>query len=333
VTNPIRKTLRGADLAQQKTPFVAFPYAVVKKFGDDQAGMLAALIAYYGFLSLFPLLLVLFTLLGLAAGHDPSLQHSATHSALAQFPVIGNQLGSNIHALDEGSPVALAIGLAGLLWGAQGVSQAGQHAMAELWSIPMAERPSFIARLARSLLLFGVMGLFLCISTALAGVSTFGVHSSSLGVPMRVAALVISLAVNAAMYLLAFRVLTPKQVSFRELRIGALVGGCAWTILQAVGGYLVGHQLKSSSQVYGFFGVVLGLLTFIYLAAQITLYAAEVNVVKYRRLWPRGLVQPPLTEADKEAMVALVKKEERISEQQVDVAFEGDGPEATAHRK
>jgi uncharacterized BrkB/YihY/UPF0761 family membrane protein len=205
--------------------------------------------------------------------------------------------------------------------------------MAELWSIPMAERPSFIARLARSLLLFGVIGLFLGISSALAGVSTFGVHSSSLGVPMRIAALVISLAVNAAMYLLAFRILTPKQVSFRELRIGALVGGCAWTILQAVGGYLVGHQLKSSSQVYGFFGVVLGLLTFIYLAAQITLYAAEVNVVKYRRLWPRGLVHPPLTEADKEAMVALVKKEERISEQQVEVAFDGDGPEATAHRR
>ncbi len=322
MANPIRKILRGVDLAQQKTPFIAFPYAVVKKFGDDQAGMLAALIAYYGFLSLFPLLLVLFTVLGLVAGNDPSIQHKVTHSALAQFPIIGNQLGSNIHSLNKSGPFALIIGLAGLLWGAQGVSQAGQYAMAEVWNIPMTERPSFFSRLGRSVLLFGVMGVFLLISTALAGFSTFGAHSSSLGLPVKIGAFVVSLIVNAVMYLLAFRILTPKQVSFREFRAGAIVGGIAWTIFQAAGGYLVGHQLKTSSQVYGFFGVVLGLLAFIYMAAQISLYAAEVNVVKYRRLWPRGLVQPPTTEADREAMAALAKKETRISDQDVEVGFE-----------
>jgi len=340
MANPFRKMLRGADVAERKTPFIAFPYAVVKKFGDDQAGMLAALIAYYGFLSLFPLLLVLFTVLGLVAGNDASIEHKVTHSALSQFPIIGNQLGSNIHALDKSGPVALIIGLAGLLWGAQGVSQAGQHAMAEVWSIPMAERPSFFSRLGRSVLLFGVMGVFLLISTALAGFSTFGSHSSSLGLPVKIAAIVVSVGVNALMYLLAFRILTPKQISFREFRSGAIVGGIAWTIFQAAGGYLVGHQLKTSSQVYGFFGVVLGLLAFIYMAAQISLYAAEVNVVKYRRLWPRGLVQPPLTDADRETMAALAKKETRIPEQDVDVDFDGershlrrgDGDRSTARR-
>jgi uncharacterized BrkB/YihY/UPF0761 family membrane protein len=220
------------------------------------------------------------------------------------------------------------------------VSQAGQHAMAEVWNIPMAERPSFLSRLGRSILLFGVMGIFLLISSALAGFSTFGSHSSSLGLPVKIAAIVVSIGVNALMYLLAFRILTPKQISFREFRSGAIVGGIAWTIFQAAGGYLVGHQLKTSSQVYGFFGVVLGLLAFIYLAAQISLFAAEVNVVKYRRLWPRGLVQPPLTDADKEAMAALAKKETRIPEQDVDVDFDGersdgrtgDGDRSTARR-
>jgi YihY family inner membrane protein len=325
MANTVKRVLRSLDVAQQKTPFIAFPYAVVKKFGDDQAGMLAALIAYYGFLSLFPLLLVLFTVLGLVAGNDPSIQHQVTHSALAQFPIIGNQLSGNIHALNKSGPVALIIGLAGLLWGAQGVSQAGQHAMAEVWNIPMVERPSFFSRLGRSVQLFGVMGVFLLVSTALAGFSTFGSHSSSLGLPVKIAAIVVSVGVNALMYLLAFRILTPKQISFREFRSGAIVGGIAWTIFQGAGGYLVGHQLKTSSQVYGFFGVVLGLLAFIYLAAQISLYAAEVNVVKYRRLWPRGLVQPPLTVADEEAMAALAKKETRIPEQEVDVGFDGDG--------
>ena len=340
MANPIRRALRGVDLAQQRMPFIAFPYAVVKKFGDDRAGMLAALIAYYGFLSLFPLLLVLFTVLGLVAGNDPSIEHKITHSALAQFPIIGNQLASNIHALNKSGPIALIIGLAGLLWGAQGVSQAGQYAMAEVWNIPVAERPSFFSRLGRSLLLFGVMGLFLLISTALAGFSTFGTHSSSLGLPVKIGAVVLSMIVNAVMYLLAFRILTPKQISFREFRPGAIVGGIAWTIFQAAGGYLVGHQLKTSSQVYGFFGVVLGLLAFIYMAAQLSLFAAEVNVVWYRRLWPRGLVQPPLTEADKEAMVVMAKKETRISEQDVDVDFDrersdtptGAGDRSTARR-
>lgn len=322
--NPMRKVLRGVDLAHQKVPFIAFPYAVAKKFGDDQAGMLAALIAYYGFLSLFPLLLVLFTILAVVAANDPSIQHEVTHSALAQFPIIGTQLGKNIHALNKGSVVGLIIGLAGLLWGAQGVSQVGQYAMAEVWHIPIAERPSFFPRVARSMLLFVVMGVFLLISTALAGFSTFGVHSSSLGLPAKVGAAVVSVIVNAAMYLLAFRILTPKQVSFKEFRAGAIVGGIAWTVFQAAGGYLVGHQLKTSSEAYGFFGVVLGLLAFIYLAAQLSLYAAEVNVVRYRRLWPRSIVHPPLTDADKEAIAALAKKERRISGQRIGVGFEGD---------
>jgi uncharacterized BrkB/YihY/UPF0761 family membrane protein len=132
------------------------------------------------------------------------------------------------------------------------------------------------------------------------------------------------------MYLLAFRILTPKQISFREFRSGAIVGGMAWTIFQTAAGYLVGHQLKTSSQVYGFFGVVLGLLAFIYLAAQISLYAAEVNVVRYRHLWPRGLVQPPLTEADKDAMAALARKETRIPEQDVEVDFDGESSDRSA---
>jgi uncharacterized BrkB/YihY/UPF0761 family membrane protein len=157
---------------------------------------------------------------------------------------------------------------------------------------------------------------------------------------VKIGAVVLSMMVNAVMYLLAFRILTPKQISFREFRPGAIVGGIAWTIFQAAGGYLVGHQLKTSSQVYGFFGVVLGLLAFIYMAAQLSLFAAEVNVVWYRRLWPRGLVQPPLTEADKEAMVAMAKKETRISEQDVDVDFDsersdtptGAGDRSTARR-
>src|ERR1017187_1493220 len=108
--------LQALDRAQQRRPALSFPAAVIKKFSDDQAGQLAALIAYYGFVSLFPLLLVLVTVLGFVLEGDPKTQASVLHSTLGQFPIIGTQLESNIHSL-KGSAGALAIGVLGLLLG------------------------------------------------------------------------------------------------------------------------------------------------------------------------------------------------------------------------
>jgi uncharacterized BrkB/YihY/UPF0761 family membrane protein len=121
--------------------------------------------------------------------------------------------------------------------------------------------------------------------------------------------------------LLAFRVLTPGRIPTRQLVTGAIVGGVAWQALLAAGGYLVGHNLKHASEVYGFFAVVLGLLSWLYLGAQLTLYAVEVNVVRARRLWPRSLLQPPLTQPDQRVLVDLAKQEERRPEQAVEVTF------------
>ena len=107
---------------------------------------------------------------------------------------------------------------------------------------------------------------------------------------MALANLVSAAAVNVGLFLLAFRVLTPQQIPTRQLLAGALVAGVAWQVLQAVGGFLVGHYLRHTSQVYGGFAIVLGLLFWLYLGARLTLYAAEVNVVAARRLWPRSLL-------------------------------------------
>ena len=95
----IERVVRRIDARQQRTPFLAFPFAVVKKFGDDRAGGLAALMAYYGFVALFPLLLLLVTLLGLALRGNESLQRRVLQSALSDFPIIGDQLRTNIHSL------------------------------------------------------------------------------------------------------------------------------------------------------------------------------------------------------------------------------------------
>jgi YihY family inner membrane protein len=314
--NPIEGALRRVDRYQQRHGWLGFPFAVVKKFGDDKGGNLTALLAWNGFFALFPLLLLLVTGLGFLLGRHPALEQRLLHSTLAEFPIIGNQIQGNIHAL-RASGVGLVVGLAGFLWGARGITQAGQHAMAEIWNIPGRQRPSFATRQLRGLLLLLVFGLGVVATTALASLASFGRHS----LLFALANLAASAVVNAALFLVAFRVLTPGQVPTGQLLLGAAVAGVLFTLLQAAGGYLVGHNLKHAQQVYGFFAIVLGLLSWLYLSAQVTLYGAEVNVVRARRLWPRSILQPPLTEADRRALIDLARQEERRPEQAINVQF------------
>jgi YihY family inner membrane protein len=319
----VREALRFVDGRQQRSPVLGFVYGVVKKYGDDRGGQLSALVAYYGFLSLFPLLLVLVTVLGIVAGSSSSLTHRVEHSALAQFPVIGSDLIANIHALHRHSVVSLVVGIVLLLWGSQGASQMGQFAMAQVWNIPGVDRPGFVTRLKRSSALLAVIAVFLVLGSGLAALASSGAHSAL----TRVGGEVASLLVNGVLYLLAFRVLTPKQIRFKDLVPGALAGGVAWTALQIGGTLLVDHQLRNTNQVYGTFAIVLGLIAWIYFGAMVTIYAAEANVVLARRLWPRALVQPPLTAADREVLAAIAGQEVRKPGQRVSVHFENpEGP-------
>jgi len=305
------------DHWQQSHRIPAFVVGVIKKYGDDRGGQLAALITYYGFLALFPLLLVFVTVLGYVAHDDPGLRHDLLDTALADFPVVGQELRRNVGALG-GNGLALVIGLLALVWGSLGVAQVAQHAMAQVWNVPGARRPGFGPRLVRSLLVLAVLGLAIVATAALTTVATLVPGGSA--VPILSTALVVAL--NVALYWLAFRVLTPAEIAWRDLLPGAVLGGVAWTALQALGGWLVARQLRHASELYGTFGVVLGLLFFLYLAAQITVYAAEVNVVRARHLVPRALAPPPLTDADEAVLTDVAEAEQRRPEQAVDVTFE-----------
>jgi YihY family inner membrane protein len=273
------------DSWQQHRRLPSFVVGVAKKYGDDRGGHLAALLTYYGFLSLFPLLLLAVTLLGFALHDNPELRRDLLDSALADFPVVGQQLRRNVSAMG-GSGLGLAIGLLGLVWGSLGVAQAAQHTMAEVWRIEQVRRPSFLPRLGRSLLILAVLGVAVVVTAGLAAIVAL--------VPSAPAVVVVStlllVASNAGFACLSYRVLTPRQIPTRALWRGAIAAGTVWTVLQAVGGLLVARQLRHASALYGTFGVVLGLLFFLYLAAQIVVVAAEINVVWDRRLFPRSLV-------------------------------------------
>jgi membrane protein len=310
------RPVRAFDRAQQRRVWLAIPVAVIKKFGDDQAGSLAALVAYYAFFSLFPLLLVFVTILGFALQGDSSLQRSVENSALGQFPIIGTQL-HHIGGL-PGHVTSLVIGLVTSLLAGLGVTQAAQNAFDRIWAVPFKDRPNFIKSRLRGLALLVSLGVLFILATVASGLVTGGLGK---GIVVSVAGIVISLLLNFSLFFAAFRLMTASNVPSRDLRTGVIAAGVMWEILQAVGGYYIGHVFKKSTSTYGTFALVIALLVWLHLGAQMTLYAAEINVVTTRPLWPRSLFGPPNEPADQRTLTALAKVEERSDEQQIDVEF------------
>jgi YihY family inner membrane protein len=314
--NPVERVLRRIDAFQQRSPVLSPAFGVIRKFGDDRGPSLSALLAYYGFLSLFPLLLILTTILGFVG--NERLEESILGTTLQQFPVVGRQIGRDVTQPLKGSGMALVVGLLGLLYGSLGVTQVAQRAMADVWNVPNVVRPGFVPRLGRSFGFLLAMLLGLAATTGFSGLAT----ATGTGFVTRVVSLVGVTALDVVLCSVLFRVLTPKQVRWRQLWPGAVVCGVGYSILLALGTGLVQHQLRNAEDLYGQFGFVLGLIGWLYLTSQITLYAAEINVVLARRLWPRSILQPPLTDADERVLEAIAVQEERRPEQNVDVAFE-----------
>jgi membrane protein len=313
--NKVKRLIQAADRAQQAHAGLAVPVATWKKFSDDQAGNLAALIAYYAFASIFPLLLVLVTVLDIVLKNNASLRNQVLHSALSQYPVIGTQLTTNVQGLHK-TGLALVIGLILTFFGARGVANAMQNAVNSVWEVPMARRPGFPWAILRSLGLIIVIGPGIIATIVLSSVAGGTGH---LGGPFeRIAAIAVSLLLNIGLFWVGFRLATAKEIAFRDLRLSAILAAVAWQILQLVGGYFIGHQLASNS-AYGAFAVVLGLLAWFYLQAQLTLYMVELNVVRTRRLWPRSVVPPPLTKADLEAYQLYAEAGQRRSDVEIEV--------------
>jgi YihY family inner membrane protein len=318
--NRLTSSYAAFDRYQQAHAWLGFPLAVRQKYSDDRGGYLAATISYYGFFSLFPLLLVLTTLLGFVLRAHRHLYQSIVDSALAQFPVIGHDL--RVQSL-HGSTLALGLGLGASLWAGMRAFLATQNAMNQLWGVPYTRRPDFVRARARALLLLSVLGAGILAATVLAGISGIG---ASYGVGWKIGASALSTALNFGLFWVGLRVLTAKDVSWRELRGGAFAAAILYELLQTLGGYYVGHVVKQAGNTYGTFALVIGLLSWIYLSAQITLLAAEANIVATRRLWPRSfslIIEQPATDADKRALTQLSETETRRKDQEIDVEFDG----------
>lgn len=308
--------VRRTDKFQQRHAVLGFPFAVLQKFGNDQAGGNAALIAYYGLFAVFPLLMLFTTILGYVLHNDDQLRKNLENSALGSFPIIGPQLQSQVHTL-TGSALAVVVGGLLLLYGAVGLGLATQSAMNKVWNIPYVRWPSLPMRYLRGLGVLALLAVSAIGSTVLTGFATLASHE-------RVSTgflLVGSLLLNFGLILVAYHVMTAVKVSWRDVVLGAALGAVFWQALQLVGSWYVGRELRHATEIYGFFGIVIVLLAWIYLGAQFFLLAAEINVVKRYRLWPRSMTQPPLVPADRAVFERLAQMEVRRPEVEVEVRF------------
>jgi YihY family inner membrane protein len=327
----LKRLVQALDDFQQRRRWLAFPFAVVKKYGDDQAGRHAALLAYYGFFSLFPLLLVAVTVIGFILQGRSDLADRIVDSAAAQFPIIGTSIQQTVEGSRlRGSGLVLAVGAAFALWGGLGVADAAQAAMNGIWNVPRRRYPNFLLRRLRGLAWLVVLGGGLLAASVAAGFA----HAAGTALS-GVAGVAASAVVNTLLFLVGFRVLTVRNIPLRSLLPGAVLAALAWALLQWLGGWYVGRQLTRATNTYGTFALVIGLLSWLYLAATVTLYAAELNAVRARRLWPRSLAPPPLGRADEQVLEDLAKQEERRPEQRVEVSFgaEAEQGERPAERE
>jgi inner membrane protein YhjD len=328
---------RRLDAFQQRHRWMGFPLAVAYKFADDQGPYLAALITYYGFLSLFPLLLLLASVLGFVLQRDPDLQRRILDSTLSQFPVIGDQLGDPQGL--QGSNVALVVGAVVAVYGALGVALALQNAMNVAWAVPRWQRPNPLRARLRSLVLIATGGVAVLATTILSALGgSADAFGAELGQSSAILLILVAGAVNVAVFILAFRICTIQPTTARDLVPGAITAAIVWQLLQLFGTAYVGNVVKGAGATYGVFALVLGLLAWIFLAAVGVVLSGEINVVRARRLYPRSLLTPftddvDLTDADRRVYRDAAAAQQAKGFESVTVSFDDDGQHASAKRR
>jgi len=303
------------DRFQREHSSAGFPIAVLYKLFDDRGLHLAALVTYYAFVSLFPLLLLFVSAAGFFLDGEPHLRQRLIQSALSDFPGIGSQLRENISGF-HGSGGALAVGIAGTLYGGLGAMQAAQAAFNQIYGIPRNEQPNPLKSRLRSLGLLGLLGTAVLISTAIAALAaTANRLSAEFGIGLRLAGYALTFVINVALFTGACHLLTARAPHVRQLITGGILAGASWEALQVFGALYVSHEAHHGGTLYGVFGVVLAAIAWIYLQSLTLMVSAEINAVLHYRLWPRSLLTPftddvDLTPADMRAyaMYAQVQK-------------------------
>jgi uncharacterized BrkB/YihY/UPF0761 family membrane protein len=322
--NPVSRAVHDFDEWQQRHPVIGFPVAVITKFYDDQAGHRVSLLAYYAFVAAFPLLLLLTAAAGVVLRSYPKLQEHLVKSAFAEFPIIGGQIHQQLNVAHFGNSFTVTIGVLGSLFGARGLGNALQNTLNTLWAVPKVDWPDVVPRYLRMIAALLLLGLIVVVTGASSTAAGIAVSWGFGGAPARTVSFVVGSALGTGFFLALFRVAAYKEIPTRCLILSAAISAIGWQVLLTSAGVIAAHQLRHAQALAGFFGVVLGLLAWLSLQAMVVVYAIEVDVVRVNRLWPRSIVQPQLTEADKHYYDRALRTEARHPEQRLDITYEPD---------
>ena len=309
----LKEQLARIDRAQQSNEKLAVAAATVKKYGEDQSSSLASVIAFWAFFSIFPLLLVLVTILGyvLPSGTRVDvLRHVASFFPLLDASTVGSLTGSWWPIL---------VGGISALWSGLTVVRMTQQAFDEVWEIPRKHRPGLAEQIVRSLTALSTIGLGLVLATLISAYVTGTDTGIDLGWFGRLGGFLISLALDVGLFVLAFRILTKRDVTYRDVLPGALLAGGAFFVLQQISSLIITHYVSGAQSTYGKFATVLTILWWFYLQAQVTLLGAELNVVLKERLYPRSLIGGPGTDADHRALQQYADKATYHEEQEIEM--------------
>lgn len=281
----ITKLTKKIDKFQVKHTYVAFPVAVVKRYGDDQAGRQAALITYYGFLALFPLLLVFISILGLVVSNNPELRTTISGEVYKYFPALASSLQDSVHTL-KGSGIALFFQVLVLLYGARGLAAMLQEAFNHVWHVDKENRPGFISDNLRSFGMMAAVGFGIIIGAVLSYILG---SVLDLGIVGTLLVTALNLAITFGLFLVVFRLGTSGVVALHSLVLGAAIASTGLLIVQHFGGYIMSQQLPKLDSSYGSFALALGMMFWIYIQAQIIMFALEVTAVRTQKDWPKKL--------------------------------------------
>ena len=312
-----RSLRRVVDDWQRRHASAGFAVGVARKYGDDSAGQHAALIAYYAFFSVFPLLLALTSVLGFVLQDDPERRDEILDSVFAELPVLGDEIRASVDPLGGSGP-ALVIGIGLAVWAGLGVALALSRALDRVWGVPRVRRRQYVAARARALLLLVALGVTLVASSVAAGAAVAG----ALGSPLEsVVAVALSSAVDVLLISVVFLLATSRRVRLADVFPGVLLCSAGLLVLQAVGAVYVQATIQRASATYGLFAAVIGLFSWLLLTAQLLLVAAEVNAVRADRLWPRSL-GGALTDADHRALERAAAMAQSDPRQRIAVTFD-----------
>jgi membrane protein len=317
----MRERMKRVDRAQQEHETLGVAAATIKKFTEDQSSNLASMIAFWAFFSIFPLFLVLVTILGYVL--PSGTRTNVLHHVSSFFPLLDTSTLSGL----SGSWWPLLVGGVSALWSGSAVVRTTQGAFNSVWEIPQKDRPGLVEKILRSLWVLATIGLGLVAATIVSGYVTGQDTGWHLGWFGRLGGYVIAFVLDVGLFVAAFRMLTDRKVTWRDVLPGALLSGGIFWVLQQVSSLIISRYLNGAQSTYGNFATVITVLWWFYLQAQITLLGAQLNVVLKERLHPRSLIGGPETDADHRALEAYAEEATYHEREEVDASYDGESLE------